>query len=1207
MFHTYMALVPALTGSPGGSRFRRGGRSRAERPAQEGHGKWIWIADPNPIPNSYLQARKAFSLPAKPTSAIIKACADSRYKLFVNGHYVGKGPVRGGEGYCYFDTHDVTELLNKGDNVIAVLAHHIGERTHSSTLGKPGLICKVEIEVDGETQLLGTDETWKVRRATEWSPSGARLSQDLGFQEIYEAENAPDGWTEIKFAEKGWEDATGVGVPPAMPWGDLRAREIAPLREEKVLPRAIVAQGNTAELNRETPATSMPDIMAATELAPLKSGSVTEAGALLYEEGVTHIKTPRGDKGVAVILDFGREVFGNIELAIAPTGTGCIDIGYSEVLTDGRVKPNLEDAKYTDRIVLKKGRLDWQSFEPRAFRFMQIEFRRCSRPIVLEHVRVNQATYPVDRAGDFECDDRVINDIWRAGVYTTQLCMEDTFIDSPRRERAQWWGDARVLSRAAYYAFDDTKLLAQGLRMIASSQDRDGSILGLYPASEEMLVPDYALLWVFSILDYFAFSDDPDLVRDLYPTVQKLLKWFAKSENDCGLLENVPGGLLIDRADLQRKGEVTSLNCLYYQALRVASALASISGKPEEAQDYVDAANRVKAAINKYVYVPKRGLYAECRIDGVLVEKFSRQTNTLAALFDVAGQYQKLGIFRQIGNGGLPELATPYFASFYLEALYSADHHEQALDYMRRKWGAMVRDGATTLWEDFSSEGSVCHGSAVAPARDLIAEFVGIKPVPGTHRFSVTPHPGDLKWARGSVNTKSGRLTVDWRILRNRLDIAVEVPDGLKVDVYPPGPVDSTITVDGKDWPSRFVTLSAGKHIIRVTQPKQQKIAAYDELPMPSLFPHVEVLDRGIRIGRRGVEIEPRRRGGRRERPEGPIEVRMDDVTVGEELDVNMEREEVQPGAETREAAADGKRRRRTRGGRGRKPSTAEAPAAEAAPREAPEAAVEPAEPVEAAHAEPTEEAARKRRRRRGGRGRSRSGLSEAAPVAESPEHAAEQPTEEPLAELVAAPEATEQAAEGAPTHKRRRRSRGGRGRGRSGAAESVSTEETPAQPAEETVPQEQPEPQATEEAAEGAPAHKRRRRSRGGRGRGRSATTEQVGTEEAHAEAPAPEPVIEIAPAAEAAPVDSSEPAPKKTPRPRSRGGTRKKPNAAESAPAEASREEASAPRHEPEPTPPAAESVQAESSDAPPKKKRTYTRRKPRASEPEPPAEAG
>ena len=1003
--------------------------------SHEDVGKWIWIAAPDPAPNSFIQARRTFALAKAPTSAVIKASADSRYKLFVNGQYVGKGPVRAAEGHRGLDTYDVTHLLASGDNAVAFLVHHIGEITYSYTPAKPGLLCNIEIDLGGEKQTLGTDETWKARRAVEWTGLGARMSHRLGFQEVYDADAARDDWNQTRCNENDWENALVVGTPPDLPWGDLQPRQIPALREEKTLPRAVVGAFGCAEVSRETCAASMPAIMADSELAPLRNDGVRNAQALLSDEGQTHLRTPRGDKGVAIVLDFGREVFGNVEIGAAASG-GCIDIGYAEQLTDGRVKPDRDETRYTDRILLGRGRLAWQSFEPRAFRFVQIEFRRCPRPVELDYVRVNQTTYPVRQVGSFECNDKLLNRVWEAGVYTTQLCMQDTFIDCPWRERAQWWGDARILSRAAYYAFDDTALLAQGLRQFASAQADDGSIPGLYPPGDMVIAPDFALLWVFSVLDYYAFSDDAGLVRELYPAVRKLFEWFASFQANSGLLGEVPGRLLIDRADLERRGEVTSLNCFYHQALQVASALAIIADHADDAQAYLDSGNRLRAAINKFMYVPRRGLYAECRADGRLVEKFSRQTNILAALFEITDQYQKAGIFRQLTNGALPELGSPYFASYYLEALYSADRHSDALDYIRRKWGRIIDAGATTLWEDFDfgTQGSLCHGSAVCPTRDLIAEFVGIKPVPGAYRYAVTPHPGDLKWARGAVETRTGRLVVDWRVLRDRLDIEVSVPKDLKVDVYPPGPVDSTIAVDGKHWPSRFVTVAEGSHVIRVTQPKPLKIATYDESPS-GLTPHVEVLEKGIRIGRRGIALEPRRRSRRAAKPEEPVEVRMDAATVIEKQAVEPPIEEkTTPAAVDLTEDAKRKRRRRPRGGRGRGKTPQAEPAASEQPREEPVEAPAPTVP-QPEHPAEQPAAAKRRRRPRGGRGRKPSPAAKPAPADVSSAEVAGPAPPEPASKPPAAQAEprTDQPKKRRRTYARRRRpspSPGGEGRG---------------------------------------------------------------------------------------------------------------------------------------------------------------------------------
>ena len=1177
MLKKLKALAPVVLGLASVGRAADSAKPQENTATVPDQNQWIWIANPDPTHNSYIQVRKLFALSAQPTRAEIKTSADSRYKLYVNGRYVGKGPVRSGEGYTYFDTHDVTEFLSKGKNVIAVLAHHIGEGTRGYIPGKPGLICKVKMDVGGEEMDFGTDETWKARRAAEWTNSGSRLNAQLGFQEVYDANDAPDGWNEVKFNEKGWENAVAVGKVPGMPWGELVRREIPQLREEIVLPRAVIGAYNSPETTRDTPPTSVPDLMAAAELAVLKAGDAKHTDTLLTEGGHAEIRTPRGDKGVAIILDFGREVFGNVEVGIAGSGTGCIDLGYSEALLEDRVKPNIGNTRYTDRILLKKGKLPWQSFEPRAFRYLQVEFRRCSKPVVIDYIRVNQTTYPVEHFGKFECSDRLLNDIWAAGALTAQLCMEDALIDCPWRERAQWWGDARVLSRSAYYAFDDTKLLAQGLRQIASSRDKDGMVLGLYPAAEEMQTPDFALLWVFSILDYFGFADDPELVHELYPAVEALLKWFARFENENGMLENVPGALLIDRAELERKGELTSLNCLYYQALRVASALASISEKPEAAQSYLDKADRIKATINKFMYVPRRGLYAECRMDGKLVEKFSRQTNTFAALFDIGDQYQKAGIFRVLSSGSLPEIATPYFGSYYLEALYSIDAHDRALDYMRHKWGDMIKSGSMTLWERFNQDGALCHSSATCPTRDLIAEYVGIKPVLGMHRFSVTPHIAGLKWAKGAVNTKHGPLTVEWHELRDRVDIDVSVPDGLKVDVYPPGPVDTTISVDGKPWSTRVITLSGGRHYVRVNAPRASRTPAYDDAT-PSFTPHVEVLEHGIRIGRYGTPMERGRGRSRRGDDARPVDATTDATT--EEPLVLAPSEDLESTSPAEEP--QNRRRSRGRGGRGRSSAT-EAPTTEALHEEtAPEPIVE-SEPEHATESGDEAQAPPRRRRSRGRGGRGRSSATEAPTTEALHEETAPEPISEPE------PTQTTEAGEEGQAPPRRRRSRGRGGRGRSSA-----TEVTPEALHEETAPEPivESEPAQAPESGEEGQAPPRRRRSRGRGGRGRSSATEAP-TTEALREETAPEPIAESEPA-QAPEAGEEGQAPPRRRRSRGRGG-RGRSSASEAPTTEALQEE-TAPEPIVEPAP-LVEAHSEEASDQPKPKRRVYRRRTPKS----------
>lgn len=1209
------------TGADGGARRSRRGRSRHHRPIiREDLGKWIWIDEPGEPHNSHLYVRKLFELADRPSKAILKTSADARYKLYVNGRYVGKGPVRSCAGVTYYDTYDIAELLTKGKNVIAFHAHHIGDSTNYAPLKRAGLICRTEITVRDEVITLETDETWRVHKADDWTGQGARMSDSLGYQEVYDAAARLDGWNEVKFKEKGWQDAFVVGNVPSMPWGDLAEREIPPLAEEKVYPNAILGLFNSPEMGKDTPASDVPGIMAASALADLKSGSINNSAALLCAEGTAQVKTPRGDVGVTMVLDFGREVFGNVEIGISGSGSGVIDLGYCEYLEDDRVKPDRAGVKYTDRVILYKGRMEWQGFEPRAFRYMRVDFRRCSKAVALDYVRVNETLYPVRHTGSFECSDSLVNDIWRMGAQTTRLCMEDTYIDSPWRDRAQWWGDARVQSRTAYYAFDDTYLLAQGLRQIASQQADDGSILGMYPGGGDKLVPDYALYWVFSLLDYYAFADDAGLLRDVYPNLERLLVWFGRHVDSDGLLCDVPGWPFIDLAEIDTRGESTALNSLFYHALRVAAVISAVIGREDRAEEYQQAAARLRLAINKFLYSAKRGLYVDSRVDGVIGEKFSRQANILAALFDVSDHYRKAGILRVLTGASLPEIETPYFASHLIEVLCAGDRHVDALHVIRKRWGDMVKAGATTFWEFFNGEGSRCHGWSASPVRDLIAEFVGIKPVIGSHRFSISPHVADLKWAKATINTKVGLLTVDWKIIRGALVISVDVPQGIKVDVYPPCSPNASITVDGKSHISQFVTLSGGSHTVRVNAERPPKQAPYDKSLEPAPMLHVEILGEAMQRGRRRLSLTTSPRGRTRTR-RGEEPLVETGIVEHDTLEMPVEFvPEAQPEIATEEAAvATGKSRRgrSRRGGRGRSRGAEVVEQVPSEVTETPEIEQPAAEPV---HAEETAEQAGKPRRRRSRHGRGRGAAEAEVSVVEV------QP--EPQLEAEPAPPPTEEQPTSEEPHRsRRRRSRRG-GRGRHGA-------ETVEQQPQEGVMEPEPRPaEVTAEPAEHAesgevPAKPRRRRSRGGR-RHRGNRSEQETTEQTPIAEPTPaiEPVVEATHASE-----STEPV--QRPARRRRGPRRPKTETSESAPVEVTVEPPIArpieiapvpaiseeqpknrrprrisrkPAGEAPPEAPVVETPPPAPDPAPtaePKKRRTYTRRPGKTAEPEQPGE--
>jgi len=85
-------------------------------------GSWIWTPEKVSSRNAFVRFRRDFSYESG--KALLHLTADSRYVLWVNGHYLGQGPVRAWPAHWHYDTYDIAPCLNEGQNTIAILVNH---------------------------------------------------------------------------------------------------------------------------------------------------------------------------------------------------------------------------------------------------------------------------------------------------------------------------------------------------------------------------------------------------------------------------------------------------------------------------------------------------------------------------------------------------------------------------------------------------------------------------------------------------------------------------------------------------------------------------------------------------------------------------------------------------------------------------------------------------------------------------------------------------------------------------------------------------------------------------------------------------------------------------------------------------------------------------------------------------------------------------
>src|SRR2546430_12326028 len=144
---------------------------------------WIWIPRQQQSYNVYACFRRRFAITNSVSAASIRITADSRYDLYVNGQFVGHGPVRSWPSPWPVDQYEVGHLLRPGQNVIAVLAHHFGISTFQYLHDEPGLLAQLDYSDAAGEQTIVTDSSWRATPHNGYLWPVPRISCQQGWEE----------------------------------------------------------------------------------------------------------------------------------------------------------------------------------------------------------------------------------------------------------------------------------------------------------------------------------------------------------------------------------------------------------------------------------------------------------------------------------------------------------------------------------------------------------------------------------------------------------------------------------------------------------------------------------------------------------------------------------------------------------------------------------------------------------------------------------------------------------------------------------------------------------------------------------------------------------------------------------------------------------------------------------------------------------------
>lgn len=521
-------------------------------------------------------------------------------------------------------------------------------------------------------------------------------------------------------------------------------------------------------------------------------GALEAAEALFAGSGdCATLRPGRPGEDVRILLDFGREVVGMHRFEIeAEEGTILDFHNFEFIQPDGR--HNLaEGMNNTFRYTCREG---WQAFESivrRGFQYTWITARNLRRPLRIRKVAVIFSTYPQQNRGSFACNDQMLNRIWQVGAHTLRCCAEDTYTDCPSYEQTHWVGDARNEALVDWVINGDPRLWFRCLEQTGQSLERYPITGSELPSAWENILPAWSFLWMRSCREYLLWTGDFEGARRLFPWVERNVAGIRQHLNSEGLFEMQAWNLFDWAAmDTPTQGVVTHNNCFIVLALRECAELAGWLKKERVAAEFLALANDLAKAINRRLWDRKASAYIDCiHADGRRSDVFSQQTQTVALSSGVAKGAQARRC-RQIVHTppeGFVKAGSPFFEFFLLEALAEEGKEREFLDVIRRDWGFMVEQGATTFWEMWSlTQGrltrSHCHGWSAAPTFFLSTTVLGIEPLaPGCREIRFDPRLGDLEFVRGEVPTPHGVIRVSCKRTGNRVDAEIDLPKGVKL------------------------------------------------------------------------------------------------------------------------------------------------------------------------------------------------------------------------------------------------------------------------------------------------------------------------------------------------------------------------------------------------------------------------------------------
>lgn len=669
------------------------------------------------------------------------------FEAYINGKKVGEATalpiVTQYHKRYFYETHDVTELLNGAKNALSVM---LG-RGYYATL-QSGMdwqadnwanapwkdVQKLRLKLfvtyaDGTEEEIFSDGSWKISE----SPL---VFDEPYYGEAYDARAEIEGWNGSDFDDSAWKNARVVSAPLG------KAEPIA-------------VEGNFVK-----------------EILQPISVTSPKPGVWLY--------------------DMQKMCCGWCEIVVKGARSAQVKIQYSEKLKgDGTIDRVglLQDHIFDG--VLREGQTDYytlkgngeESWEPRfthkGFRFIQV-----TADEGVEIVRLCAKSVHTDVAciGEFACSNERFNQIHEMCKRSLLNNYHGYPSDTPVYENMGYLADGYITQDTAAYNFDVARFYEKWATDIRLQVKPNGYLEQTAPMWDEDKenAPEWSLGMIFTPWQHYLFYGDKKLLIDNFEEMKKVFSYQLSLGKDY-IFRSMWG---------DHGGELRTISptAHMYYAATVLAEIAALLG--EDKSYYIETAERIKRAFHAAFYDENSGFYAE------KAGEFRLNAQILPLAFGMVPEKQKRALYALIEKktAELDKLDSGILSLKYLFSLLTENGLGETalkmiLDEQYHSFGYLLNKGATTLWEDWGEYARSYDHHMYGTVDEYFYRTLGGICRDGVGFSSVVIRPylsPTLQWCRAAVDTVRGEVKSDWKKTENDFVFQVEIPANMTAKIYVP-------------------------------------------------------------------------------------------------------------------------------------------------------------------------------------------------------------------------------------------------------------------------------------------------------------------------------------------------------------------------------------------------------------------------------------